>query len=178
MRGTTVEEFERFASLLIDGYFVVDRQRRIVSCNQAFRVMFPRSVARKLVGRPYHEVLDLSLGQERCVVEQCWASGRSVRLDQVRGRVEGSPEERHFILSAMPLHDSGGALEGAAVLQRDISDDVAVQVKYRKQSEDGDMRLGELEGLLRERSRRLIEQQRKIEQLRLELFRTKTELIP
>jgi PAS domain-containing protein len=77
--------FKPVSDLLIDAYFVVDRERTIIEFNSAFYALLPRAVARGLRGRKCHEVLDLEVCRERCVAETCWREGRHVRLDEIGG---------------------------------------------------------------------------------------------
>jgi PAS domain-containing protein len=170
------EGLKQFAEVLVDAYFVVDRERNIVAFNQAFRAMFPRSVARNLICKKCYEVLELSICKNRCIAEQCWSTQKQVRLDEIRGGVKGSQEERHAILSAIPLRDAEGNIVGALEVQRDVTDDVIVRKKYQQQSEQGSETVEELTRLLHERSRQLFERSRELDKLRLELFRAKTDL--
>ena len=44
-------EFKRVSNAIVDSYFIVDTDRRIVDFNRAFYALLPRSVARGLKGK-------------------------------------------------------------------------------------------------------------------------------
>ena len=80
-------EFKRVSNAIVDSYFIVDTERRIVDFNRAFYALLPRSIARGLkglapsdeplfVGHPYEmdrEVVALS-GSRR--TESLWIRTR------------------------------------------------------------------------------------------------------
>src|SRR5688572_16613158 len=53
-----LQEFKRVAPAIVDSYFVVDRERRIVDFNRTFFAMLPRNVARGLKGKHCYEVIE------------------------------------------------------------------------------------------------------------------------
>ena len=69
-------EFKRVASAIVDSYFVVDSERRIVDFNRAFFALLPRQVARGLKGRRCYEVIELNICKSECIAQQCWADNR------------------------------------------------------------------------------------------------------
>src|SRR3989442_185725 len=52
-------EFKRVSTAIVDSYFIVDTERRIVDFNRAFFALLPRAVARGLKGKHCFEVLEL-----------------------------------------------------------------------------------------------------------------------
>jgi PAS domain-containing protein len=58
---TFLSEFKRVSNAIVDSYFIVDTDRRIVDFNRAFYALLPRSVARGLKGKHCFEVLELNL---------------------------------------------------------------------------------------------------------------------
>jgi len=169
-------ELRQFAEVLTDSYFIVDRDRNIVDFNRAFYAMLPRASARTLKSRKCYEVLKLNICKERCIAQQCWASAAAVRLDEIRGTVEGQDGEMSFILSAIPIRNAQGELIGAMEVQRNVTDESAVQNKYRRQVEVSENRLTELKEKLHQRSRRLLELSREVGRLQQALLKAKTSL--
>ena len=94
--------------------------------------MLPRQVARGLKGKKCYEVLSLNICKDRCIAQQCWQEKKQVRLDEIDGHPAGSEKEQRFILSAVPILDETGNPVGALEIQRDVTDEAEVQVKYQE----------------------------------------------
>ena len=152
-------EFKRVASAIVDSYFVVDHERRIVDFNRAFFAMLPRQVARGLKGKHCYEVLELNICQNECIARQCWAGNRHVRLDEISGKIAGEPEakELRFILSAVPITDEQGQPVGALEIQRNVTDEAVVQVKYQEMLETEARERERLANQIRTRTKELLE---------------------
>lgn len=152
-------EFKRVASAIVDSYFVVDTERRIVDFNRAFFAMLPRQVARGLKGKRCYEVLELNICKTECIAQQCWADSRHVRLDEISGKVAGDTEakELRFILSAVPITDEAGAPVGALEIQRNVTDEAVVQVKYQEMLETEARERERLANQIRARTKELLE---------------------
>ena len=170
------EALSQFADVIIDSYFIVDMEHNIIDFNRAFVAMLPRAVARKLKTKKCHEVLQLDICKERCIASQCWKLGRQVRLDEISGRVPDEPQEMRFILSCIPIRDEAGNVIGALEIQRNVTDEAMVQVKYQTQMEATSKKEAEMEDTLLQRTRRLLEVSRRLYQAQRELLRRKTEL--
>src|SRR5437870_2194008 len=69
-------EFKRVSNAIVDSYFIVDNDRRIVDFNRAFYALLPRAVARGLKGKHCFEVLELNICANECIAQQCWADNR------------------------------------------------------------------------------------------------------
>ena len=93
-------EFKRVASAIVDSYFIVDHDRRIVDFNRAFFALLPRQLARGLKGKHCYDVLELNICKSECIAQQCWSDNRHVRLDEISGSVVGEAQKLRFILSA------------------------------------------------------------------------------
>ena len=131
-----LQQFKSIADVLIDSYFIVDNERNIVDFNRAFFAMLPRNVARGLKGKKCYYVLELNICKENCIAQQCWKEKRQVRLDEITGRIPGGDGgEMRFILSAVPILDASGAQVGAIEVQRNVTDEAMVQVKYQEMLE-------------------------------------------
>lgn len=155
---TFLTEFKRVASVIMDSYFVVDEERRIVDFNRAFFAMLPRQVARGLKGKHCYEVLELNICTSECIAQQCWADNRHVRLDEISGTVVGAPDNlMRFILSAVPITDEQGKAVGALEIQRNVTDEAVVQVKYQEMLENEALERERLANQVRVRTKELLE---------------------
>jgi PAS domain-containing protein len=170
------EVLQKFAQILIDSYFIIDREHNIVDFNRAFHSMLPRSLARNLKSKKCYDVLQLDICKENCIARQCWENNCSVRLDEIGGCVAGESDPMRFILSSIPIHDSAGNIIGAMEMQRNVTDEALVQTKYQQQMEEAAKQQQRLDEDLRQRTRRLLEVSQRLYQTQKELLKTKTEL--
>jgi PAS domain-containing protein len=150
-------EFKRVASAIVDSYFVVDAERRIVDFNRAFFAMLPRQVARGLKGKRCYEVIELNICKTECIAQQCWSGNRHVRLDEISGSVVGESDKLRFILSAVPITDERGNHVGALEIQRNVTDEAVVQVKYQEMLETEARERERLANQVRMRTKELLE---------------------
>jgi len=150
-------EFKRVASAIVDSYFVVDTERRIVDFNRAFFALLPRQVARGLKGKRCYEVIELNICKTECIAQQCWADNRHVRLDEISGSVVGEAGKLRFILSAVPITDERGNQVGALEIQRNVTDEAVVQVKYQEMLETEARERERLANQVRMRTKELLE---------------------
>ena len=152
-------EFKRVANAIVDSYFVVDTERRIVDFNRAFYAMLPRQVARGLKGKKCFEVIELNICKSACIAQQCWADNKHVRLDEISGTIIGDSEAQQlrFILSAVPITDESGGHVGALEIQRNVTDEAVVQVKYQEMLETEARERERLANQIRARTKELLE---------------------
>jgi PAS domain-containing protein len=152
-------EFKRVASAIVDSYFIVDTERRIVDFNRTFFSMLPRQVARGLKGKKCYEVIELNICKASCIAQQCWTDNRHVRLDEISGTIIGDSEAQQlrFILSAVPITDANGAHVGALEIQRNVTDEAVVQVKYQEMLETEARERLRLANQIRTRTKELLE---------------------
>lgn len=150
-------EFKRVASAIVDSYFVVDHDRKIVDFNRAFYALLPRQLARGLKGKHCYDVLELNICKAECIAEQCWANNRHVRLDEISGSIVGEEQKLRFILSAVPITDEHGHHVGALEIQRNVTDEAVVQVKYQEMLEKEARERERLANQIRARTKELLE---------------------
>lgn len=178
-----VAQFKQVNEALIDAWFVVDNDRNIVDFNRAFFGMLPRNVARGLKGKKCFEVIELNICKERCIAHQCWRDKRQVRLDEITGHVLGVPGERgespemRFILSAIPIYDSAGTQIGALEIQRNVTDEAVVQVKYQEMLETEARERERLAQQIRARTKELLETNQILLKVQKELLAYKKGLL-
>ncbi|MSP63284.1 MAG: PAS domain-containing protein [Myxococcales bacterium] len=159
------EALERFiaqfkggmADAFIDSWFIVDQERTIVEFNRAFFSLLPRQVARGLKGKKCYEVLELDICKERCIAEQCWKGKQHVRLDEITGRPAQTEQPMRFVLSAIPILDEAGNIIGALEVQRNVTDEAVVQTKYQDMLDHEARERERLAGLIRSRTKELLD---------------------
>jgi PAS domain-containing protein len=150
-------QFKQHADVIIDSWFVCDNERNIVDFNRAFFSMLPRNVARGLKGKKCYEVLSLNICKDRCIAQQCWQEKKQVRLDEIDGRPAGAEKDVRFILSALPILDDAGNPVGALEIQRDVTDQAEVQVKYQEMLDNEARERERLVTQVRTRTKELLE---------------------
>ena len=174
-----LQEFKRVAPAIVDSYFVVDRDRRIVDFNRAFYAMLPRQVARGLKGKKCYEVIELNICKSECIAQQCWNDNRHVRLDEISGHIVGDAEAKQMrvILSAVPITDEAGQHVGALEIQRNVTDEAVVQVKYQEMLETEARERERLANQIRARTRELLETNQLLLKTQKELLAYKKGLV-
>ncbi len=150
-------EFKRVANAIVDSYFIVDTERRIVDFNRAFFALLPRQLARGLKGKHCYDVLELNICKTECIAQQCWSDNRHVRLDEISGNIQGEAQKMRFILSAVPITDEAGNHVGALEIQRNVTDEAVVQVKYQEMLETEARERERLANQVRARTKELLE---------------------
>ena len=172
-------EFKRVNAAIVDSYFVVDTERRIVDFNRAFYAMLPRQVARGLKGKLCYEVIELNICHNECIAQQCWADNRHVRLDEISGTIIGDSEaqQMRFILSAVPITDTDGSPVGALEIQRNVTDEAVVQVKYQEMLETEARERERLANQIRARTKELLETNQLLLKTQKELLAYKKGLV-
>lgn len=166
-----IAQFKLVSDALIDSWFVVDNDRNIVDFNRTFFGMLPRNVARGLKGKKCYEVLELNICKDQCIARQCWQDKRQVRLDEIKGTVPGGDQgEMRFILSAIPIYDSAGAQIGALEVQRNVTDEAIVQVKYQEMLETEARERDRLAQQIRARTKELLETNQMLLKVQKELL--------
>jgi len=152
-----LEQIRAVSDVIIDGYFVLDAERNILDFNQAFHAILPRSVSRGLKGKKCYEVLELEICRERCIAQQCWKTGKHLRLDEITGKVARTDRRLTFILSSLPFFGEDGEPLGALVVQRNVTDEAQVQTKYQEMLEQEKRERERLIYIIRSRTQDLLE---------------------
>jgi PAS domain-containing protein len=163
-------QWKPLSDVVIDSWFVVDAERNIVDYNRAFFSLFPRNVARGLKGKKCYEVLALNICKDRCIAQQCWGEKKQVRLDEIDGQPSGAEKPLRFILSAIPILDEAGNPVGALEVQRDVTDEAVVQVKYQDMLDNEARERERLANQIRSRTKDLVETNQTLLRLQKELL--------
>jgi PAS domain-containing protein len=174
---TFLANFKQFADVFTDSYFVVDAERNLVEFNRAFYSMLPRQVARGLKGKKCYEVLEHDICKGACIAQQCWEQKRQVRLDEINSRMAGSDQPVRFILSAVPIYDAEGRPVGALEVQRNVTDEAMVQVKYQEMLDSEARERERLAQQIRSRTRDLLETNQMLLKVQRELLAYKKGLM-
>ena len=175
---TFLQQFKAVSDVIIDSYFIVDQDRNIVDFNRAFFSLLPRGVARGLKGKKCYEVLELNICKDACIAHQCWKDKRQVRLDEIKGRVPGGDDvEMRFILSAVPILDANGNPLGALEMQRNVTDEAMVQVKYQEMLENEARERERLASQIRLRTKELLDTNQMLLRVQKELLNYKKGLM-
>lgn len=173
-------ELKLIAPALTDSYFVVDAERRIVDFNRAFYALLPRQLARGLAGKQCFDVIELNICADNCIAHQCWRDKRPVRLNEISGEIKsGEPDAPRlkFILSAIPITDEDGNPVGALEIQRDVTDEAEVQVKYQEMLENEAQARERLAIQIRARTKELLQTNQLLLKTQKELLAYKKGLI-
>ncbi len=163
-------QFKQVSDVIIDSYFVCDNERNIVDFNRAFFSLLPRNVARGLKGKKCYEVLQLNICKDRCIAQQCWTDKKQVRLDEIDGQPAGAEKPMRFILSAIPILDENGNPVGALEIQRDVTDEAVVQVKYQEMLDTEARERERLAQQIRSRTKELLESNQTLLRVQKELL--------
>ena len=172
-----IAQFKAMSDGIIDSYFIVDNDRNIVEFNRAFFSMLPRGVARGLKGKKCFDVLALSVCKDACIAHQCWRDKRHVRLDEIDGKITGEDKPMRFILSAVPIFGVSGEQLGALEIQRNVTDEAMVQVKYQEMLDTEARERERLAGQIRSRTKELLETNQLLLRVQKELLNYKKGLM-
>jgi PAS domain-containing protein len=174
---TFLANFKQFSDVFTDSYFIVDAERNIVDFNRAFFSMLPRQTARGLKGKKCYEVLEHDICKSSCIAQQCWEQKRQVRLDEINSKIAGTEQPARFILSAIPIMDADGNTVGALEVQRNVTDEATVQVKYQEMLESEARERERLAAQIRTRTKDLLETNHTLLKVQRELLAYKKGLM-
>jgi PAS domain-containing protein len=169
--------FKSFADAVIDSYFVCDADRNIVEFNRAFYSLLPRQLARGLKGKKCYDVMQHDICKEHCIAYQCWSEKRHVRLDEINSTIPGVEGQNRFILSAMPILGANGEPMGCIEIQRNVTDEAVVQVKYQEMLDTEARERERLAQQIRARTRDVLETNQLLLRVQKELLAYKKGLM-
>lgn len=171
-----VEVIRALQGAFLDAWVAVDPEMRVVAFNRAFFTLFPRRIARKLEGLVLDEVMAFTFsGSTMHPAAECIEKGTNVRYDEVEGCYDGG-EVQNFIALATPLGDAQAPL-GALLVLRNVTDEAAIQSKYREMvGEEADER-ADLRDVLARRTRELLAANDKLNKLQEEILGYRTGLL-
>lgn len=126
------QAIEQFGAVFLDSYFIVDRDRRILSFNQAFSQMLELRPGerRKLINTPCYERLRLEICKDNCIALECIKRGAPVRMEEIKGSTADGQRELVLELSAIPLKDETGNITSVFVTHRDVTDERRLKARY------------------------------------------------
>lgn len=130
------DAINRLGAVFLDSYFVVDQELRIQSFNPAFPQMLGlrSQERRKLVSSFCYDHLKLEICRDRCIALEAINKKAAVRMNEIRGeRPDGS--ELILELSAIPLKNDKGEIDGVFVTHRDVTDERRLKARYLETQE-------------------------------------------
>ncbi|MDQ3262154.1 MAG: PAS domain-containing protein [Myxococcota bacterium] len=163
--GQLLAAVRSLGAAMLDPWVAVDAEDRIVEHNALFRELFPREVARELVGRTCGELLRLS-----ATARELAAAEGPVRLDEQEAEVHGS--RLRLIVSAAPLALEGDR-PGTLLILRNVTEEARIQASYQQLEDTTRRQCEDLEQRLDERTRDLLTANDLINRLEGELARYK-----
>lgn len=124
---------EALSALIIDAYYIVDADDRIVSYNMAFRNMFGRAMMRTLREARCRDAAFLPCHGGQCLRERCAAEGaiHLYELETTAADAKGNPIQLRLNVTAGPVTLPNGQ-PGTMIILRDVTDEAAIQAKYQK----------------------------------------------
>jgi len=124
---------EALSALIIDAYYIVDADDRIVEYNMAFRNMFGRSMLRTLREARCRDAAFLPCHGGQCLRERCAAEGaiHLYELETTAQDAKGNPVNLRLNVTAGPVTLANGQ-PGTMIILRDVTDEAAIQAKYQR----------------------------------------------
>ena len=154
---------------MVDPWVVVGPDRTVRAFSPAYRALFDRARARKLLGSACCEHLSLGVCQGgHCLAKRCLAEGPQ-RYDEIDGQLADEAEPRTLIASAAPVQGEGEPL--ALLVLRDVSDAAQVQRKYRSMLDEAARERTRLEQTVARRTKELKYAHMALNRLQQELVR-------
>ncbi len=155
---------------IVDPWVVVGADRTVRAFNPAYRALFDRARARKLLGSACCEHLTLGVcqGGSHCLARRCLTEGHQ-RYDEIDGQLADEPEARTLIASAAPVPGDDGPV--ALMVLRDVSDAADVQRKYRHMLDEAARERARLEQAIGRRTKELKDAHMALNRLQQELVR-------
>lgn len=146
------EALARLGPAFLDGYAVVDLDRRISSINNALGQMLELRPAdrKKLIKALCCEHLRLEVCKDKCIAEECMNKNTPMRMQEIHAR---TPDGREFVLelSTMPLKNAKGEVGGALIVYRDVTDERRLKTRFMEDQADHRRQRSELLKIIEDR---------------------------
>lgn len=166
-------QIRALGAAFLDGWFVVDGDRRIIEFNSQFRGLFTRSQARQLNGSQCCQFLALGVCEGgACLARRCIEDQAPVRYDEITATREGDGETLRVIASAAPITTEDGSVAALVVL-RDVSDAADVQRKYKSVHEQHAREKDALRDVIARKTKELMDANMELNRIQKELMRFK-----
>ncbi|NRA45294.1 MAG: sensor domain-containing diguanylate cyclase [Oligoflexales bacterium] len=123
------EKFEHFCKAMLDAYAVVNKEGRVIKCNQQFSTLVGKKSRQILKEGSFDELLTLTIAGQTISIEEILKQKTPTRIDEVRGSAEGSPE-LNLILGIYPFVEANDTI-GSFILIRDVTAETNLQDKYK-----------------------------------------------
>lgn len=163
-------ELRAFLEGLGDAAVVVDADLRPLAWNRSYLNavgLRSKRFARTLqqTSKRCCDFFELEVCHTDCLAQKAFASGRSVRMDELRGSSKHSDggHEYRLIVNAVPLRNSEGEIVAVLEMYRDVTAEARIQERYKQLLAQERQRAEVLEQKVRERTADL---EKSLEELR------------
>lgn len=160
MMSVKAEKTNQFQADLVkgitDGAFNIDLQKKVNEFNRAFIKLHhiePRQI-NKIKTQPCHGIVQLEICKNNCILDKVLAIQDTVRFDEVRGHTS-TGEDLTLIVTAIPIKNASGEIEGILELHRNVSDEAKIHDKYKILLDKEKLAKEELEKLVEARTMQL-----------------------
>lgn len=130
-----IEKHRTLFEVFLDGYVLVDSERKIVQFNEAFMELTGESY-RKIMKAGYMSALiKTEKGDDWCVATDIVRTGTSQRIDELNASTKAYPTAK-FIVGGVPILADDSTVLGALVTIRNVSAESELQKKYDERKKD------------------------------------------
>ncbi len=120
------------AENLADPVFLVDKAFNVWYHNRAFEMAVGvRMSSRRYQGMLCHQLLNLEICANNCVMKRAVESRQNVRLAEIAGTTI-TGDHKNFHIHAVPVVNASGAAFGSLIFLRDITAETRIHQKYKE----------------------------------------------
>lgn len=129
------EVFRDFTRIFLDGFVLINAQRKILKFNQGLCAAFGVKAidVKKLNTLDDLIVMPNPNGMGSAIDEVIKASG-PLRIDEIQATRESGEKSYQLILGSYPFFDAKGEFLGACIILRDVTAETNLQGKYKEKS--------------------------------------------
>ena len=133
-----LEKFEihrDFSRLFLDGFVLINTERKIVKFNQMFcTTVGMRAIDVRKVGTIDDTIVTDIQNSSKSAIDMILEGTTPLRIDEVQAKRKASNEFMQLIIGSYPFLDEDGSLLGACVLLRDVTAETNLQGKYTEKA--------------------------------------------
>ena len=121
--------YEHFAKCMLDAYALVDKEGRVVKCNQFLSALLGKKTKQILKSSGIDEHIKFVLEGKRLTAKDLMEYHSPSRIDEVRGETD-IQKDMNLILGIYPFLE-GDVVQGFFLLIRDVTAETNLQDKYK-----------------------------------------------